>query len=503
MKRIALLAILVAVWHTTFAGKLFIPMDTTQTNHLRAYGIVYHAIAEGKKAEWLLNYRGGSFMLDYSYAIYAACRRAGVAAAEMGDNTYTEIVARVMARGNNGDVIPLTRAPKMAVYTPGGKKPWDDAVTLALTYAGIPFDKIYVDEVLAGSLSKYDWLHLHHEDFTGQYGKFWGQYRDAAWYQAEQNAATKLATKHGFAKVWQMQQAVVRRIQAFIGQGGNLFAMCSATDTYDIAIAADGIDICDAPFDGDAMDPDAQNKLKFEQCLAFTGFKLSVTAMEYEYSSIDNTVARLSLPEEQDVFTLYTFQARKEAVPSMLCQNHVAVIKGFQGQTTAYRRQYLKPGVVIMGAAVGQDEARYIHGRYRKGTWTFYGGHDPEDYQHKVQDPPTDLSDHPNSPGYRLILNNVLCIASGRQKQPEGFTAGMATGAPVSFQIAAGGSENTLVISGGSTRITEVAFVNDAGKEVLVKQFDTTNATIDVQQLPAGRYNIRVNGQLAGKIARD
>jgi hypothetical protein len=314
------------------------------------------------------------------------------------------------------DVVKLEKAPKVAVYSPKTKQPWDDAVTMVLTYAEIPYEVVYDEEILSGKLSLYDWLHLHHEDFTGQYGKFYAMYRNAPWYIEEQRASEALAKKLGFAKVSQEKLAVAKAIRDFTSGGGFLFAMCSATDSYDIALAAEGTDICESMFDGDAADAQQNSRLNFNNTLAFSAFRLEVNPMIYEYSNIDAPVPR-RVPQQNDLFVLFDFSAKWDPVPSMLCQNHEQVIKGFMGQTTAFRKDVIKSGVLIMGDNKSLDEARYIHGEFGKGMWTFYGGHDPEDYQHLVGDPPTDLNLHPNSPGYRLILNNILFPAAKKKKQ--------------------------------------------------------------------------------------
>ncbi len=503
------------------AVRLFIPMDATQTNHLRAYGVVFNAIGSGTRAEWLLNYKGGSFVMDYTSALDISCTAAGVSFSRMTDKDYNALIKRIKFTNFNGDVIPLTKAPKIAVYTPSNKKPWDDAVTLALTYAGIPFDKVYVDEVMAGALSKYDWLHLHHEDFTGQYGKFWATYKDVPWYREDCRVAERLAARHGFRKVSQMQLAMVKKIRDFVAGGGNLFAMCSATDTYDIALAAAGTDICDTPFDGDGIDPAAQAKLNFGNCFAFTGFTVSANKYEYEYATIDNTPMRF-LPESTDKFTLLPFPAKFDHVPAMLTQNHTRSINGFMGQTTAFRKEALKPGVVVLADRKDIHEARYIHGSYKAGSWTFFGGHDPEDYQHMVGESPTDLAKHPNSPGYRLILNNVLCLASGKKDIPavtfgqEAVPAAKADipqqrSASGDIRIAAGNNANSLVISfagpsekaGVVRKIKSVAFLNAAGREVYARVYDAATVTVDMENLPAGMYNIKVNGEYAGKVVKN
>ncbi len=402
--------------HTTAgASKLFIPMDAEgQKNHLKAYGVAYAALKGNITVDWLLNYKGGSFCMDETETIERMCKLRGVSYDVISDAQYGGILNDIANPDFNGDLIKLEKAPKVAVYTPPNKEPWDDAVTMVLTYAEIPFDKVYDDEVLADGLAKYDWLHLHHEDFSGQYGKFWAQFRSAAWYQNDQKSAEAMATKHGFNKVSQLKLAVSKKIRDFVAGGGYMFAMCSATDSYDIALAADGVDICDVPFDGDPMDPNAQNKLDFNKSFAFKDFLLVTNPAEYEYSNIDNTNFR-KVPMNIDYFTLFTFSAKFDPVPSMLTQNHTTTVKGFMGQTTSFRKEVLKSSVLVMGDYKPANEARYIHGEFGKGTWTFYGGHDPEDYQHLIYDPPTDLSLHPNSPGYRLILNNVLFPAAKKK----------------------------------------------------------------------------------------
>jgi hypothetical protein len=398
-----------------FASKIFIPMDADdQANHLKAYGIAYAALLQKLPVDWLLNYKGGSFCMDDVDGIERLCKLRGVSYNVISDAEYAGIVNEIANPDYNGDIIKLEKAPRIAVYTPPNKEPWDDAVTLVLTYAEIPFDKVYDDEVLADDLAKYDWLHLHHEDFTGQYGKFWGQFRYAAWYQNDQKMAEALAAKHGFKKVSQLQLAVAKKIRDFVAGGGYMFAMCSATDSYDIALAADGVDICDVPYDGDPPDPQAQQKLDFSKSFAFKDFTIFTDPALYEYSNIDNTMYRHVIPTD-DYFTLFSFSAKFDPVPTMLCQDHTTTIKGFMGQTTSFRNEVLKSSVLVMGDYKPANEARYIHGEYGKGTWTFYGGHDPEAYEHKVGDPPTDLALHPNSPGYRLILNNVLFPAAKKK----------------------------------------------------------------------------------------
>jgi hypothetical protein len=399
-----------------FASKILIPMDAEgQVAHLKAYGIAYAALKGGLQVDWLLNYKGGSFGVDQVDGVERMLKLKGVSYELLSDAQYAGIVNAVMDPDFNGDVIKLEKPPKIAVYTPPNKLPWDDAVTLVLTYAEIPFDKVYDDELLKGDLAKYDWLHLHHEDFTGQYGKFWASFHHETWYQNDQKTAEATAARNGFKKVSQLKLAVAKKIRDFTAGGGYLFAMCSATDSYDIALAADGVDICESMFDGDPQDPQAQQKLDYTKCFAFKDFSLVLSPMHYEYSNIDNTEFRGQVPMNIDYFSLFTFSAKFDPVPAMLCQNHTTTIKGFMGQTTAFRKEVLKSSVLVMGEFKPSNEARYIHGEYGKGTWTFYGGHDPEDYQHMIHDPVTDLDLHPTSPGYRLILNNVLFPAARKK----------------------------------------------------------------------------------------
>lgn len=412
---LALTTLLCCAGYAAFASKIFIPMDAeTQTNHLKAYGIAYAALKQDIEVDWLLNYKGGSFGMDQTESMERLCKLRGVDYEVMSDAQYGGILNEIANPDFNGDVIKLEKAPKIAVYTPPNKLPWDDAVTMVLTYAEIPYDKVYDDEVLDNKLATYDWLHLHHEDFTGQYGKFWGAYRGTAWYQEDVRTQEAMAAKHGYKKVSQLKLAVAKKIQGFVAGGGYLFAMCSATDSYDIAVAAQNTDICDVPFDGDPIAPNAQQSLDYSQCFAFKDFVLSQNPYEYEFSNIDNTNFR-RVPMESDYFSLFTFSAKFDPVPTMLCQDHTTTIKGFMGQTTSFRKEVLKTSVLVMGDNKSANEARYIHGEYGKGTWTFYGGHDPEDYQHAIGDPPTDLSLHPTSPGYRLILNNVLFPAAKKK----------------------------------------------------------------------------------------
>jgi hypothetical protein len=398
------------------SASLLIPMDQSQQNHLKAYGIAYWILAQEVEIQWLLNYRGGSFLVKGLKAIEDECRVRGVNYQSISDAQANSILSEIASPEANMDAIKLEKAPKVAVYSPKDKAPWDDAVTLVLTYAEIPYDVVYDEEIMGDKLPLYDWLHLHHEDFTGQYGRFWYAYRGQKWYQDQQESAENMARKLGFSKVSELKLAVAKKIRDFTVGGGFLFAMCSATDSYDISLAADGVDICESMFDGDPADPRMQSKIDFNPCFAFTDFILSANPAEYEFSSIDATQTR-RIPERDDYFGLFEFSAKWDPVPTMLCQNHEKIIKGFMGQTTAFVKKYIKNSVLVMGENKAAGEARYIHGEYGKGTWTFYGGHDPEDYEHKVGDPPTDLALHPNSPGYRLILNNILFPAAKKKKQ--------------------------------------------------------------------------------------
>jgi hypothetical protein len=401
----------------SLARQILIPMDAAQTNHLKAYGLIYNHITEGNEAQWLLNYRGGSFMTPYSDAVVRNARIRGIHVEIISDSESSSILRQIESNEVNMAAVPLEKAPRIAVYTPSHALPWDDAVTLALTYAEVEYTTIYNNEVLNGDLANYDWLHMHHEDFTGQYGKFWASFRNTPWYQRQVRDLEEMAQQNGFQKVSDMKKAVVTNIKNFIGEGGFLFAMCSGTDTFDIALAALGVDIAPTPFDGDPMDPDAQNKLDYSQTLAFKDFTLVTDASEYRHANIDIPVRLEEVDQSLDFFTLFDFSAKWDPVPTMLTQNHVSSVRGFYGQTTAYQRDKVKSSVVILGETPGRDEIKYIHGNFGMGTFTFYGGHDPEDYTHRVGDPPTDLNLHPNSPGYRLILNNVLFPAAQKKKQ--------------------------------------------------------------------------------------
>jgi hypothetical protein len=391
-------------------------MDLNQSDHLKAYGITFNALEEGLKADWLLNYRGGSFLLDYNDKLAAECRIEGVSFDLISASQAAEIYSIVQSDNENMDVVRLEKAPKIAVYVPPGFAPWDDAVTLALEYAGVHYDKIWNDEILQGDLSKYDWLHLHHEDFTGQYGKFYASFSNAQWYIDQQIQYEANARKNGFKKVADMMKAVSLTIKEYVGQGGFLFAMCSATDSYDISLAAQNTDICAEMYDGDAADPDAQKHLNFSQTMAFENFQLEMNPFVYEYSNIDIQPVEI-VNFENDYFTLFEFSAKYDPVPTMLTQNHVNVIRGFMGQTTMFKKETVKNSVITLAEREGTNQVKYIHGNFGRGTFTFYGGHDPEDYQHAVGDPPTDLNLYKNSPGYRLILNNILFPAATKKKQ--------------------------------------------------------------------------------------
>jgi hypothetical protein len=418
MKKCAtLLALFVLTIAVAAANSIFIPMDGKQANHLKAYGIAYWILKSEREVDWLLNYRGGSFMCQYHPAIQNELVVRGVSYEIISDAQANQLITEIASPALNYDIMKLEKYPRIAVYSPKSKQPWDDAVTLVLTYAEIPYDVIFDDEVMNGSLPKYDWIHLHHEDFTGQYGKFYAQFNNYPWYIEQQKEAEGLAQKHGFHKVSQLKLAVVKRIKEFVTGGGFLFAMCSATDTYDIAVAADGVDICERMYDGDPADPQAQSKLNYENALAFTDFKLVRDPYQYEFSDIDNQPAERGLRQDNDYFSLFEFSAKWDPIPTMLTQNHTQVIQGFFGQTTGFKRDLIKPDVVVMAENKEIKEAKYIHGVLGKGFWTFYGGHDPEDYQHQVGEEPTDLNQHPNSPGYRLILNNILFPAAKKKKQ--------------------------------------------------------------------------------------
>ena len=405
------------------ASFILIPMDeTSQKDHLKAYGITYWVLENGIEAYWLLNYRGGSFAFQHNSIFEKECLTRGVSYEVITDGQFNNIRQEISNEEVNQEAIKLEVAPKIAVYSPEvsarGEKiqPWDDAVTLVLTYAEIPYETVYDRKVLNDELTQYDWVHLHHEDFSGQYGKFYRTYHNTSWYRENQNRMEALAAEMGFAKVSQLKLAVVKKIQEYVVGGGFMFAMCSATDTYDIALAAEGIDICAPIYDGDPADPNANSKLDYSKTFAFRNFTLKKNPLEYEYSTIDVSLTR-RVQSQRDYFTLFDFSAKWDPIPTMLTQSHTRTVKGFMGQTTAFNKSYVKSNVLILGENKPAQEARYIHGVFGKGFWTFYGGHDPEDYQHYVEEPDTDLSLHPNSPGYRLILNNILFPAAKKKKR--------------------------------------------------------------------------------------
>jgi hypothetical protein len=399
------------------ANFILLPMDeTTQKNHLKAYGITYWCLDKQYKASWLLNYRGGSFLLPDAAEIRKECQIRGVSFEVLSDAEANQILDEISSPSQNMETVVLEKAPKIAVYTPKGKQPWDDAVTMVLTYAEIPFTPIYDEEVLSDQLILYDWLHLHHEDFSGQYGKFYGTYKNAPWYIDQKREAEALAKKLGYTKVSEEKLAVAQKIRDFVIGGGFMFAMCSATDSFDIALSAEGVDICEPMFDGDDSQANYQSKIDYSKTFAFKDFILDRKPDHYEFSDIDMTEKR-RIPMEKDYFTLMEYSAKWDVIPSMLCQNHTQLVKGFMGQTTSFERSLIKSNILVLGENQLNEEARYIHGQKGKGFFTFYGGHDPEDYQHRVGDEPTVLDLHPNSPGFRLILNNVLFPAAKKKKQ--------------------------------------------------------------------------------------
>lgn len=409
-----IIVLLIILLPALIGAEILIPMDFTQSNHLKAYGVAFEALKEQYVVKWFLNYRGGSFLMPESESLAALCNIRGVRFELVSSAQVAAIMQEIQE--SNMEMVVLEKEPKIAVYIPPNALPWDDAVTLALDYAEIDYDRVWDDEVLAGKLSDYDWLHLHHEDFTGQYGKFYGAYRNTAWYQNDVRVNEAMAAKHGYAKVWQLKHAVAEKIREFVMNGGFLFAMCAATDTLDIALAAHNVDIVDALIDGDGIDPHYQEKLDYSRCFAFENFKLKTNPYEYEFSDIDaSDYSRLRGPEA-DYFQLFDFSAKYDPVPTMLTQCHTNIIPGFLGQTTSFFKDKVKKSVIILAEVPGQNEVKYIHGNFGKGTFTFYGGHDPEDYEHKIGDPPTILDLYKNSPGYRLILNNILFPAAEKKQ---------------------------------------------------------------------------------------
>ncbi|MCF7921017.1 MAG: asparagine synthetase B [Candidatus Cloacimonetes bacterium] len=414
MKAKYIMIILLLIGSILLRAEILIPMDNTQSNHLKAYGIAFAALQQEYQVKWLLNYRGGSWLCPDSYDIQSLCNIRGVTF----ENVSTPEVVNIMTEieSANMDAVILEKEPKIAVYVPPTNEPWDDAVTLALTYAQIDYDTVWDEDVLTGKLDEFDWLHLHHEDFTGQYGKFYASYRNAPWYVNDVKMNENMAARLGYAKVWQMKHAVTGKIKDFVEKGGFLFAMCAACDSFDEALAVGNVDVVDQVFDGDGLDPNYQSKLDFNKCLAFQNFKLITNPYQYEFSSIDASDYAQVRGAEQDYFQLFDFSAKYDPVPTMLTQCHTNTVNGFLGQTTSFHKEYVKKSVIILGEVPNAEEVKYLHGNYGKGTFTFYGGHDPEDYQHRIGDPETVLDLHRNSPGYRLILNNILFPAAEKKK---------------------------------------------------------------------------------------
>lgn len=412
-----LLSLMLLPLGNAFAEKILIPMGRQQANHLKAYGVAYWTLQQGQRVEWLLNYRGGSFLVNAFDGLRNICALRGVTFESVGAGD--EGLIRAEIEQNNMESVLLEKPPAVAIYTPPNKEPWDDAVTMALEYAEIEYETVWDEGVLDGELENYDWLHLHHEDFTGQYGKFYNSFRNTLWYQQEVATNEQTAKKLGYNKVSEMKLQVAKSVEDYVARGGFLFAMCSAPETFDIALAAENTDVVPSEFDGDPIDPNYSTKLEYENCLAFENFTVSVNPLEYRHSDIDTYPERMQYvpAPELDYFQLFDFSAKLDPVPTMLVQNHVGTVKGFMGQSTAFRKSLLKKFVTVLGEIEGQDEVRYIHGNYGKGTFTFLGGHDPEDYQHMVGDPPTDLNLHKNSPGYRLILNNILFPAAKKKER--------------------------------------------------------------------------------------
>ncbi len=416
MKKILFCLILI-ITTSAYSEKILIPMDLSQTDHLKAYGITFWWLTEGGTGEWLLNYRSGSFMFDYDEDIVSECQLRGVDYEVITDANAEQIYNETQDENTNMDVVRLEKAPRIAVYVPPTAQPWDDAVRLVLEYAGVPYTPIWDEEVLNDKLKDFDWIHLHHEDFTGQYGKFWLSYANTPWYITMVTSNQNMAERLGYSKVSKMKLAVAQKMREYVASGGFLFAMCSATDSYDIALAAQNTDICPDVFDGDPVDKNDNQKLNYDNTFAFENFKVINDPSIYEFSDIDIPAEDLLDRQETDYFTLFDFSAKYDPVPTMLTQNHANVIRGFIGQTSAFHREFVKKSVTILGEREGTDEVKYIYGKFGRGFFTWYGGHDPEDYTHKIGDPQTDVSLHKNSPGYRLILNNVLFPAAKKKKQ--------------------------------------------------------------------------------------
>ncbi|NBV56436.1 MAG: asparagine synthetase B [Bacteroidetes bacterium] len=417
MRKMGSIVLSIGLTLNTLADKIIIPMDASQKNHLKAYGIAYWVLEQQEEVEWLLNYKGGSFLMNDYENIEKECLLRGVSFSTMSESSANSIKNDIANPSVNAEVVKLLKVPKIAVYSPKTAQPWDDAVTMVLEYAEIPYDVVFDDEVLSDKLPQYNWLHLHHEDFTGQFGKFWASYRNAPWYINQVSEAQEVAEKYGFSKVSELKLAVSKKIRDFTMGGGFLFAMCSAPDSYDIALSAEGVDICERMFDGDPIGSNAQAKLNYDKSFAFKDFNIELNPMRYEISNIDIDPRTRQVKESNDLFALIEFSAKWDVIPTILTQNHERIVKSFMGQTTAFKKQFVKSSVVIMGENKSLGEVKYLHGTMGKGQFTFYGGHDPEDYQHMVGEPPTDLSLHPNSPGYRLILNNILFPSVKKKKQ--------------------------------------------------------------------------------------
>jgi len=417
LRNLIIILLFLVVSSSISASFIYVPMnDDNQINHLKAYGIVYYSLEVGLKAKWLLNYDGGAFLIENNKIIENECNIRGVTYQVISDDKAQIILEDISSPSKNQEAVSLEKAPKIAVYSPKDKMPWDDAVTMVLTYAEIPFDVIYDEEVLNDKLILYEWLHLHHEDFTGQYGRFYGAFRTTPWYVNGKLQAEKSAKKLGFNKVSKLKLAVSKKIRNFVIGGGFMFAMCSATDSFDIALSADDVDIAESMFDGDPSESNYQSKINFNKTFAFKDFNLIRNPTTYEFSTIDMTTKRF-IPKTSDYFSLIEFSAKWDQVPTMLTQNHTQLVKGFMGQTTSFDRSTIKSNILVLGENRTNREAKYIHGTKGKGMFTFYGGHDPEDYTHRVGDPKTELELHKNSPGYRLILNNVLFPAAKKKKE--------------------------------------------------------------------------------------
>jgi hypothetical protein len=492
MKHILLTSFSVLLLACANATQILIPMDESQSDHLRAYGVTYQVLARGGQAQWLLNYRGGSFLFEYSKDDETACADKGIVFQVLPEASVKQIMKEIENPVNNMNAVQMARPPKIAVHRAPGVELWDDPVTLVLNYAGIAYDAITDEQILEGKLQNYDWLHVHHEDFSGQYGRFFADYREAKWYKDQVAANEKTAASFGYYKVSVLKLAVAKQIRNFISNGGFFFAMCSATDSYDIALAAEGVDICSKVFDGDPADQQANTKLNFDNCFAFRNFELVMNPMNYEFSNIDsyNTRSKMGVTQTNDFFSLAEYSALNEKELCMLTQNHVKTIKGFWGQTTAFNLAYLKDGVDVMGANKSFGEARYIHGNVEKGMWTFFAGHDPEDYQHHVGENPTDISKYPNSPGYRLILDNVL-LQSTRVKQESS----------ANFRSYPNPAANVLTLEYEMENAGATVVIFDAsGKEMLRQNLspDAKTVALDVSYFATGAYVWRIesNGMI-------